>query len=365
MNIKTINTTQKIDSLQILRGYAAVLVGVSHIWNDGWLPGTLVELGGFGVDVFFVLSGFIMCLTVRLNLNTKLENATYFIKKRIVRIFPIYIICALPLLLFNTYAEGVKSPYFYIGNILLLPSFTNNPSYYLTLGPGWSLVYEMLFYYVFAGIMLVTANKNKLLSSLALLLTGLVIVVRTMGLQGPQLGWVNLNYIIGDTMLINFAFGIVVYYIYEACKDKIKLSLGFSIGWLLLWSFIASVFIYFDFSRFVAYGIPAFFITSAFTLTNNNSIKGKWMNKAIFIGDASYSIYLTHIYFSFFKPKILLLGDYLSISADLYRNLVGITSLILAVVSGCLFYLWVEKPIINYFSKRMKASKTPKRIAIT
>lgn len=252
------------------------------------------------------------------------------------------------------YAEGVKSPYFYIGNILLLPSFTNNPAYYLTLGPGWSLVYEMLFYYVFAGIMLITTNKNKLLSSLALLLTGLVIVVRTMGLQGPQLGWVNLNYIIGDTMLINFAFGIVVYYIFEALKDKIKLSMGFSIGWLLLWSFIASVLIYFDFSRLVSNGIPAFFITTAFTLTNNNSIKGKWMNKAIFIGDASYSIYLTHIYFSFFKPKILLLGDYLSINADLYRNLVGITSLILAVVSGCLFYLWVEKPIINYFSKKMK-----------
>lgn len=273
MNIKAINKTQKIDSLQILRGYAAVLVGVSHIWNDGWLPGTLVELGGFGVDVFFVLSGFIMCLTVRLNLDTKFDNATYFIKKRIVRIFPIYIICALPLLLFNTYAEGVKSPYFYIGNILLLPSFTNNPAYYLTLGPGWSLVYEMLFYYVFAGIMLITTNKNKLLSSLALLLTGLVIVVRTMGLQGPQLGWVNLNYIIGDTMLINFAFGIVVYYIFEALKDKIKLSMGFSIGWLLLWSFIASVLIYFDFSRLVSNGIPAFFITTAFTLTNNNSIK--------------------------------------------------------------------------------------------
>ena len=298
-----------------------------------------------------------MCLTVRLNHKTKLENATYFIKKRIIRIFPIYIICALPLLLFNTYAEGVKDPYFYIGNFLLLPSFTNNPKYFLTLGPGWSLVYEMLFYYVFAFIMLFTANKNRLLSTLMIILTGLVIVVRALGLQGPQLGWVNFNYIIGDTMLINFAFGIVVYYLYERFKNKVQISIRFSILWLLLLSFIAAVLIYFDFSRFVSNAIPALFITAVFTLTDNGTIRGKLMNRAVFIGDASYSIYLTHIYFSFFKPDILSLGNYIPISVDLYRNLVGIISLILAVIAGSLFYLWVEKPIINYFSKNTKKNR--------
>lgn len=108
--------------------------------------------------------------------------------------------------------------------------------------------------------------------------------------------------------------------------------------------------------------IPAFFIVIVFTLTNNDTIKGKLLNKAVFIGDASYSIYLTHIYFSFFKPKVMLLGNYLPVNADLYRNLVGIVSLLLAVVGGCLFYLWVEKPIINYFSAKMKTPKTVKSV---
>lgn len=218
-------TGNKIDSLQIMRGYAAVIVAMCHIWNDGWLPGTLVELGGSGVDLFFVLSGFIMCLTVKLNLQSKSDNALYFLKKRVVRIFPIYIICAIPLIIFNTYAEGPKSLYFYIGNLLLLPSFTNDPSYYYPLGPGWSLTYEMLFYYAFATFILLTANKKTLSLSLMIFLFALVITVRTLGLQGPQLGWVNFSFIIGDTMLINFGLGIVTYFIYDSFKNSVKINI--------------------------------------------------------------------------------------------------------------------------------------------
>lgn len=42
----------KIESLQVIRAYAACLVAMCHIYNDGWLPGILVDFGGFGVDLF-------------------------------------------------------------------------------------------------------------------------------------------------------------------------------------------------------------------------------------------------------------------------------------------------------------------------
>jgi peptidoglycan/LPS O-acetylase OafA/YrhL len=85
--------TGKLDSLQIIRAFAASLVAMCHIWNDGVLPGFVVDLGGFGVDLFFALSGFIMCLTVKLDTGTKGQNAELFLIRRITRIFPIYIIC--------------------------------------------------------------------------------------------------------------------------------------------------------------------------------------------------------------------------------------------------------------------------------
>ncbi len=105
------NSKEKLYSIQILRAYAAILVVISHVWNNGILPGTFNELGGFGVDIFFVISGFIMCLTVSLK-NTKHENAKNFIVRRIIRIFPIYIICTIPLLLLNIRTDGIKDAYF-------------------------------------------------------------------------------------------------------------------------------------------------------------------------------------------------------------------------------------------------------------
>lgn len=345
---------RKIDSLQIIRGYAACLVAMCHIWNDGWLPGTFVELGGVGVDLFFVLSGFIMCLTVKLNKGSKFANAYLFFKKRVVRIFPIYLICTIPLILFVTKAEGMKSLYFYIGNMLLLPSFTDDPTYRLALPPGWTLVYELFFYYLFTVFLLFVSEKKRLLYMLIVALIGLVFIVQLFNLQGPQLSWVNFSYIIGDTMLINFALGMASYFIFEKYKDKFRIDIWKGIGLLVAFSLISMVFIYFGYPRFIANGIPAFFIILAFLFIDNRSIaNSSLMSRLTFLGDASYSIYLTHFYFAFFKLKVIAFVGNFIVNQNLLVNLVDIVLLSLSITAGYLFYRWVEKPLIRYFSKRI------------
>ncbi|MBP1617328.1 MAG: hypothetical protein H6Q14_1155 [Bacteroidetes bacterium] len=359
----------KLESLQIIRGFAACLVAMCHIWNDGILPKTFVDLGPFGVDLFFVLSGFIMCLTVKLDTGKRFTNSILFLKKRIVRIFPIYLICSIPLIMFVSYAEGIKNLFFYIGNILLLPSFINESSYRLALPPGWSLVYEMLFYYIFSLLLLVFLNKNKLIFSLIAILTLLVAYIQLTGIQGPQFGWVNLTYIIGDTLLLNFALGCLSYIIYSSLKNRMNFAPWQSISLLIILMFLVMILIQHQLPRFISSGIPAFVIIIIFLFTKNSSTQNQWIKKAVFVGDASYSIYLTHFYFAFFKLKILsFIGQYID-NKTLLVNLVDMSLLSMAIVLGCAFYYYLEKPIIHHLSKIIKKQtvkeyNTPKTVSI-
>lgn len=349
-----INTSKnKLYSLQILRAYAAILVVISHVWNNGILPGTFNELGGFGVDLFFVISGFIMCLTVSLN-KSKPENSKKFLQRRIIRIFPIYIIINIPLLLLSIKTDGVKEPYFYIGNLLLLPSFTNAKDYYLVLGPGWSLVYEMFFYYVFATIMLFTKSKKRLIYSLVALLFLSVAVVRLLRLQGPQLSLVNFSYIIGDTILFNFAFGMILYLIYERFNGKTIFNIWQSLGLLLLLTFFGACLIYLKMPRIFSNGVISLLIVYVFIFTHNFNLEDNQLLKhAVFIGDASYSIYLTHFYFQYFKEDFYNMASPLQLDRNVMVNTIGILSVFLAVLSGILFYVFVEKNIIRFLKTRM------------
>lgn len=338
---------QKIESLQVVRCFAAIQVAICHIWNDGWLPSWFVDLGGFGVDVFFVLSGFIMSLTVKTSFSTKSENSSYFLKKRLVRIFPTYLICAIPLILFNIKAEGWKNLFFYIGNLLLLPSFTNEAGYHLVLGPGWSLVYEMMFYYLFAFVLLFVIKKEKLLLACGGILTAVVLFVLFSGLQGSQMGWVNFQYIIGDTLLINFVLGIVCYFIFDRYKDTVKIPFSFCLtGFVLFLFFAAYINQLHTVSRFVAYGIPSFLIVLSFSFSQLNN-KNPVLSTLVFLGDASYSIYLFQYYGPFFKNKVMLLNNFLHLDKSLYLNLADIFLLLSVILLGCFLYKHLEKPIIK------------------
>ena len=60
-------SSSKLEGIQILRGYAAVLVVVTHLWSESAIALNLElsRLGGLGVDIFFIISGFIMCYSLK------------------------------------------------------------------------------------------------------------------------------------------------------------------------------------------------------------------------------------------------------------------------------------------------------------
>lgn len=80
----------KIDSLQFVRAFAAIWVLITHVFQrlDIKPLGNYYFSGQYGVDVFFILSGFIIYLTTKEGTNYK-----HFLIKRVFRIFPAYLVC--------------------------------------------------------------------------------------------------------------------------------------------------------------------------------------------------------------------------------------------------------------------------------
>jgi exopolysaccharide production protein ExoZ len=158
---------KRLDWLQVLRGTAAVSVVISHsavfLPADAparWLVDVLDHLGS-GVDLFFIISGFIMVHTT-INDAGGFGSAVRFAAKRMQRIWPAYIVLTL-LAGFARFGWGL------VGDdatrLMLVRSLLFIPGSYDTLfadqiiGPGWTLGFEVYFYAVFAVSLLLARGR--------------------------------------------------------------------------------------------------------------------------------------------------------------------------------------------------------------
>lgn len=132
---------KRISHIQILRGIGAIFVVFYHINFIN------LSFGLFGVDIFFILSGFIVAKLVE-------EKEKYFLLKRLVKIVPPYYFATLAIILFfkilpslNTHI--VLSFETIVKSILFIPYHINTSGPILSI--GWTLNIEM-FYYLLVGI---------------------------------------------------------------------------------------------------------------------------------------------------------------------------------------------------------------------
>jgi peptidoglycan/LPS O-acetylase OafA/YrhL len=152
------DSKQRLGWLQVLRGVAAAGVVISHCAvylvpdaSTAWLLGALHHLGS-GVDLFFVISGFIMVHTT-MGDRGGWRSAARFAGKRMQRVWPAYLVLTL-IVGFARFGWGL------IGDdatrLMLIKSLLFVPGSYDTLfadqiiGPGWTLGFEVYFYAVFA-----------------------------------------------------------------------------------------------------------------------------------------------------------------------------------------------------------------------
>ena len=319
----------EIFNIQVLRAVAALLVVLLHSMNVstdyGFDKGLILKLKGWGyggVDLFFVISGFIMTHIQSLR---KYSATTFFIK-RLIRIVPLYWILTILMLvayiLFPAYFNTVKiSPEWALASLLFLSQESVNR--FPLLYDGWTLEVEMMFYIVLSFLLIF---KRDIIHTV--LYTIFILICITL---------ISKNF-----LLLEFAAGMLLGLIYQQHRLRSPYAL-LLLGVIL---FLLTIFIApsndLSFRRFIILGIPSLLIV--YGALGVPQMKNPL---AILIGDASYSIYLVQVFTLPVSYKILrLVGADVDLS-DLYI----LTSIIITIISGCILHLLVEKKVSLLFTR--------------
>ncbi len=342
----------KLDNIQFLRALAAILVVASHLTASvmgrsaesgiEFNLGEGLSFGGFGVDIFFVISGFIMVYISEAKKSTSQIN---FLIKRGIRIYPIYWVCSLALLIFYALPLTKVAPpdiVSVIKSFFLFPEINTEGKMRPSLvGQGWTLIFELYFYLVFSFALKLSLEKKTLLTA------GLILCVF---LLANTVGLGVFNYVLGNSLCFEFVLGMLIAVL--MCKGYALIGMFKIAAYVLM--LVSCTLVIFDVSwwceqdRLIAKGVPAFFIVLVFVLDKNIQ-KIRFSKLSNLLGNASYSIYLTHmigiIAFSIIWKRDWLLGERFAsyVGLDVYF---GILLLGLCFI-GVLFYWCVEKPMMK------------------
>jgi peptidoglycan/LPS O-acetylase OafA/YrhL len=337
-----ISTTDRIDSVQLLRGVAALAVVTDHF--------RLFGNGAWGVDIFFVISGFIMCYITQ-------KSGHHFFSKRIIRVVPLYwlgtmgVFCVA--LLFPSLLNSTKADLVELAKSLLFIPFQKGQYIQPVLFLGWTLNYEMFFYLLFAVSMAISRSYRWVICSTVLIL--LTIAGKLFSFENPILKFYT------SSILIEFVLGMLAYQIYSLRIKHWTTSEGRS-TWLYALSAIvaigslAALPLLEEMSRItgraVAWGIPAF----VFFLASIRYLSGRQLPKAsLLIGDASYSLYLFHPYIIQVFAKFFKSLD----SPSIQGYFITVCVIALCCCAAVFIYYFIERPLTSFLRSVFLAKQLP------
>jgi exopolysaccharide production protein ExoZ len=333
---------RNLQSVQCLRGIAALLVVFHHARNpQAWLynPLETVGLGQIGVDIFFVISGFIMYSVGRK------ERPAEFLRRRVVRVVPMYWIATAVLfaVTVNTHFEKLLAiPVAHIlESLLFIPHYSPDvPGIWPYLIPGWTLNYEMFFYALFA----VGIASRRPLTLTALCLGGFVLA----GLlfESPLAPWRTYT----DPVILEFLLGMLI----AATLQRPNLPTAVALLCVGVVALVTFEMLGLKSTRLLTWGLPCACIVAglvAFDL--RNPVPKIPILSAV--GDASYSIYLFQVVALNVASKIF---AHVPLTGLPQFILFIAFSLVFAGTAGYLVYRYVEKPILRRFSAHGASRKS-------
>lgn len=333
----------QILSIQYLRAIAAMLVVALHasivIRRDYAHDFPMFTTGEFGVDLFFVISGFIMWTIA----SSRETSPGAFFERRIVRIVPLYWALTIPTALISMDGGFHVDPSADFGS--LVRSFFFIPEWNEKLGMvtpvlfvGWTLNLEMFFYAVFA-LALFLKPEIRLFAIVALL-TALAASRLAIGVSGHPA--INLY---SRSLVGEFAFGVLLGWFFQNGFSKFADSKGaWRYGVLLIAAGAAAT----PFrdqlteARLLHFGVPALMIVAGALLAEKRLARLP-LPPLKFLGDASYSIYLAHIMAQSASLKIF--GPLLGAGSPLLAVL-GMTAC--GCAAGASVHLLVERPLTRF-----------------
>lgn len=283
------NTTPvRLGWLQGLRAAAAAAVCIAHVGLIGNLDAfVFIEHLQAGVDVFFVLSGYVVMRTV-----ARAKSASDFLGRRLWRIYPLYWLCTLGVLIGERMLRGEFPPPGKIVTSMLLWPDHDWP----LLGVGWSLVHEMVFYATCATLLLARPQAKALDRSVAA--WGIIAVFAAIwNTQSPATlaPWLN---IVSHPLNLEFVGGAILARLHLHNRESgVRLpavcTLVAGLAAISLVAVLAPVPEMHGLIRPLVYGVPALLIVDG--LARGEASEGwrapSWV---CLLGDASYALYLIH-----------------------------------------------------------------------
>jgi len=353
------NTKNKnLDWIQLLRGIAAVLVVLTHarytlLNTDQWpLANQLFFPTAMGVDLFFIISGFIMCYSTSGSDGSPAYVAN-FVVKRFARVWPVY---AVVTVLYGMLTHGGLHYFHFAPNmsvlwrsLLLLPVDTQAPPYFgLTLPLGWTLEFEMYFYAIFAVSLLFKRLRWVVLASWILL----SVVLLPLGQRGFAMDvTANLGYsvsylsIVTNAFVLEFLAGAAICLLYQSPWIVIpNRALAYHLIWLstsfAAWSIFSG---YGGMHGPGKWGLPLMLMVLVLAIASK-TVEIVIPRVLMWLGSISFSLYMTHLIAQFYVTRWMLRFD-----AEPYIHSWGFmfVSTALAISLAALSHRYLEQGLSN------------------
>lgn len=339
--------------LQVCRGLAALFVvlfhasaRIKHLYGiENHLFLDFFSFGDAGVQFFFVLSGFIIFHVHRNDIGRPNKIPGY-LKKRIIRIYPIYILVTLLVFPAWYFLPSIGFPYHQNLNALIFSLLLIPQEHAPHLGVAWALIHEMLFYLLFA-----IAIAHRKVGSIIFIAWFILIVMTNFPMEIELLFPLNFLFSINN-LLFGLGIGVAMFtgkYSFNNRGALITIVMG-SILFILTGIYVNNLRQSGTTDSYMLVLIIIFFGFSSSLLllqANNQAVQKFMKNRKILLvlGNASYSIYLIHV------PALSLIvrtSVFLKLEAILPFSVLFVLSSMLVTVFGILLYLKVEKSILKW-----------------
>lgn len=344
---------RQIANLQGLRGIAALLVVLYHaqpVLNRSYGLALDSHAGVFGVDIFFVLSGFVMVIS-----NPHPDPATTgrFLAQRFFRIVPLYWIATAAIIAcfvigFRPVGLHHLDPWMVVQSALFIPSSFPDGRHDLILTVGWTLMFE-LFFYAALALTFPLRSIAKSVAVLAVLFAALAVAGRI----APPLPYL-LEFFTAPIML-EFLYGAVLALAYARWPDAAPRWLAPAGLFLMAAGF--AIIIALDAARvpvpnkhdarFLLLGLPAALVVAGALAME----RGRWVLRQSWLlelGAASYVLYLFH-------PLVL------QASVKLVRPLIpqapvmaGLFALLACLAAAFVVHRIIEQPLLDWTRRVMR-----------
>lgn len=342
--------------VQALRFLAAAMVLVGHV-QDALGRGRIAGLAPLadptglpwhaGVDVFFVISGFVMC-HVAADAFGRPGAAVEFLRRRLVRVAPLYwVFTGLAVATALGLPGRVEHDEVALGHVAASLAFLpwRAPSGLVVppLSVGWTLNFEMLFYAVFAVGLLFrrTVGLPVIVAILAVLALPRLVAPEAIGVQVGFWGFrITFEFLYGIALARLFAAGLRL-------GGLARLGLAVAAVAALVAGKAAGFDGFHD--RWIFWGVPAAMIVAAVVL-GPDLPQGRWSRLLVLGGDASYALYLSHLF--------TLRGLGLVWSAARLGSVGGYvaTAVVASVGVAVVVHLGFEKPLLARLRRRASAT---------